>query len=222
VCTDGPFLLGPAGSAFFYNGQAVCYSRHGFNSFVTAQLHAVYRALLITRRQPRRHCLVCADSLGALRCVSGYSPDHTIVAEILTQAPELRTSVQSVVFCWVPGHCGLPGNEAADVVAKAAAVHGPLVSDRAHGGTYGCSCLRRAILSQWQDQWNKLCSETICAGVAILRHSRREKRSGSHAPPARSRAPDTWTLARQAGARLYTLRCPAYCGTYPAGLPTSR
>jgi hypothetical protein len=80
-----------------------------------------------------------------LQCLSSHSPGHHTVAEILLQESNLRTSGQSVVFCWVNGHCGLCGNEAANAVA----MHGPLVSDRAPGN-HVCACLRRAVSSSWQ------------------------------------------------------------------------
>jgi hypothetical protein len=88
-----------------------------------------------------------------LQCLSGYSPDHPIVVEILIQVSHLHKSGRSVVFYCVPGHTGLPGNEAADVAAKVAALHRMLVSDRAL-----CSdvytFLHCTILSSWQDKWD--------------------------------------------------------------------
>jgi hypothetical protein len=54
-----------------------------------------------------------------------------------------------VVCCSVPGHCGLPGNEA----ANAAVMHGPRVTDRALG-TERFTCPRHSILSSWQAEWH--------------------------------------------------------------------
>jgi ribonuclease HI len=76
---------------------------------------------------------VCSDSLSALHSVNGYSPDNPIVIEILTQVSHLHKSGKSVVFYWVPGHTGLPGNEATDAAAKEATMHKTLISDRAVG-----------------------------------------------------------------------------------------
>jgi len=77
------------------------------------------------------------------------------VNEILIQVSHLQKAEQSVVFCWVPGHTGLPGNEAADAAAKAAALHGTLTSDRALGSDVR-TFLHRIVLSLWQDEWYTL------------------------------------------------------------------
>jgi hypothetical protein len=145
----GSFLQGSTGSAFVYNGQEFSYCLHGFNSVYTAEMYALYRDFLFIRHQSGSHYFVCTDTLRAFQCLSGYSPDHCIVVYVLLQVSDLRTSGQSVVCCWVPGHCFLPGNEADD----AAALHRPLVSDLALGIDV-CSCLRRAILSSWQAEWD--------------------------------------------------------------------
>jgi hypothetical protein len=67
-------------------------------------------------------------------------PDLPIVAEIVLQVSDLRK----------PGHCGLPGHDAADAAAKAVAMHGRLVSNKTLGTDF-CTCLRRTILSTWLD-----------------------------------------------------------------------
>jgi hypothetical protein len=122
---------------------------------------ALYRALVFMRRQPRCHHLVYTDTLTALRCLSGHSPYHPIVAVLLQQVSNLRISaqyvmfcwLQYVMFCWLPGHCDLPVNEPANAAAKVATVRGQLVSDRALG-TGVCTCLLGTILSWWQTEWD--------------------------------------------------------------------
>jgi hypothetical protein len=127
--------------------RSYIYRLHTFNSVFTAELYAMYRALLFVRRQPRQYHLVCTDSLSGLQSLSGYSPDHPIVIELLFQLSHLHRAGKSAVFCWIPGHSGLPGNEA----ATPAALHGPLASDRGLGSDIR-AFLRRAGLSMWQDE----------------------------------------------------------------------
>jgi ribonuclease HI len=132
------------------NGHVFSYRSHKFNSVFTAELYAIFRALLFIRRQPQQCHLICTDSLSAFQGLNWYSTDHPIVTEILIQLSHLHQSGKSVVFCWVPGHTGLPGNEAADAAAKAAAFYGPLVSDR-NLGIDVHTFFHRATLSSWQE-----------------------------------------------------------------------
>jgi ribonuclease HI len=213
VYTHGSFLQGSARSAFVYNGQAFSYRLHSFNSAFTAELYALYRAVLFICRQLGRHHLVRTDSLSALPCLSHYCPDHPTVAEILLQVSNLHTSGQSVMFCWVPGHCGLPGNEAAIAVTIAAAMRGPLVSDRAQS-TDVCSCLRRAILSSWQAQWDsalgnkfRMVKPSVQEWQSSVRALKKDEVTLACLRIGHSRGGRTVVTGR-ACARLYTLCSP--------------
>jgi hypothetical protein len=95
------------------------------------------------------------DSPSALQTVSSYSREHPIVNEILAQLSHLQKAGKSVVFCRVPGHTGLPGNEVADAAAKEAALHVNMTSDRAVGNDVRIF-LHRIVLSLWQDEWYTL------------------------------------------------------------------
>jgi hypothetical protein len=116
----------------YYRGVfPICYML--LIAFFTIRVYALNRNLLFIRHQPRQHNLNCTDSLSSLQSLTNYSPDNPVVNEILIKLSHLQKAWKSLVFCWVPGHTGLPGIEAADAVAKAAALHGTLTSDRALG-----------------------------------------------------------------------------------------
>ena len=66
--------------------------------------------------------LICSDSQSALAALKGDElKDHPILWRMRER---LRSVPGKVTFQWVPGHCGLPGNERADQVAKGVAERG--------------------------------------------------------------------------------------------------
>ncbi|OQE09663.1 hypothetical protein PENFLA_c105G04679 [Penicillium flavigenum] len=77
-----------------------------------------------------------------------------IIHSILRTATNTKTHGIAICLQWVPGHCDEPGNEAADRLAKAAAIPGqthpfhPLLSrERAH--------TRKRIHAQWEREWKE-------------------------------------------------------------------
>jgi hypothetical protein len=64
-----------------------------------------------------------------LQSLNGNTPDHLVVTEILSHVSHLHKAGKQVIFCWTPGHTGLPSNKATD----ANAFHGNITSDQVLG-----------------------------------------------------------------------------------------
>jgi ribonuclease HI len=125
VYTDGLFVQGSTGSAFIYDGQVFSYHLCSFNSIFTVELYAMYQVLVFIWCQSQQ-CHLCTDLLSVLQSLTGYTPNHVIIIEIVIQVSHLHKAGKSVVFCWIPDHTGLSGNKTTDAPAKAATLNRPL------------------------------------------------------------------------------------------------
>ncbi|GBN42417.1 hypothetical protein AVEN_23131-1, partial [Araneus ventricosus] len=97
------------------------YRLHASCSVLTAELVAIYRALQkIAASQQRLFCIY-TDSMSALEVLCHADKRmHPVAEDILCYMRELLAQGFKILFCWVPSHVGIVGNEQADSAAKAA------------------------------------------------------------------------------------------------------
>ena len=101
---------------------------HDTASIFTAELYAIKIALFSIKHSQAITCAVYTDSRSALQAIQGQSRCN-LVQEILELLVMLSKKEIKIIFCWLPGHCNIPGNEKADKEAKAA-VDLPIVSSQ--------------------------------------------------------------------------------------------
>ncbi|GFT11943.1 RNase H domain-containing protein [Trichonephila clavipes] len=96
-------------------------------SIFTAEAVAIYRALQsIDSTMPRKYCIY-TDSMSVLKALENYHDRcHPVVCTILDITSRLYSKGFDIVFCWLPSHVGIIGNEQADNAAKSATTHLPL------------------------------------------------------------------------------------------------
>jgi ribonuclease HI len=103
-----------------------------------------------------RSATILSDSKSALQAVQnpGNKSGQQIIHAILQAAKHTKTHGTSIRLQWIPGHCEIPGNDIADLLAKNAAVPGKahplcflLSRERAH--------IRQEINAQWKKEWNE-------------------------------------------------------------------
>ncbi|GFU19453.1 RNase H domain-containing protein [Trichonephila clavipes] len=130
---------------------------HGYRldtscSIFTAEAVAIYRALqLIDSSMPRKYCLY-TDSMSVLEALENYHDRcHPVVCTILDITSRLYSKGFDIVFCWLPSHVGIIGNEQADSAAKSATTHLPLAVP--------LSDMKRVIMHHifkiWQESWSQ-------------------------------------------------------------------
>lgn len=92
---------------------------HETASIFTAELYAIKIALISIKTSYDISCAIYSDSRSAIQAIQGQSRCK-IVQEILELVVILQRREIKVIFCWIPGHCNITGNERADKEAKAA------------------------------------------------------------------------------------------------------
>ena len=97
--------------------------------------------------------VACLDSKAALMLLAGGAAAQTspLGVRLWSRLRQLEASAPAVHLQWVPAHCGLPGNERADVLAKEAA---DLPQDAAPVDVRTLTlAVARTARKRWQDGW---------------------------------------------------------------------
>ncbi|GFX96336.1 RNase H domain-containing protein [Trichonephila clavipes] len=128
---------------------------HGYRletscSVFTAEAVAIYRALQsIVSNMPRKYCIYTAacSVLKRLKTITIAAIQWFVTYSTLRVD---STKGFDIVFCWLPSHVGIIGNEQADSAAKSA-IHLPLAVP--------LSDMKRVIMHHifkiWQESWSQ-------------------------------------------------------------------
>ena len=90
------------------------------SSIFSAEAMAVLKALQYIRFSKLERFIIFTDSLSLLQSIENECVANPIVTSIFKELALIQMKGKNVVFCWIPSHCGIHGNEQADRAAKAA------------------------------------------------------------------------------------------------------
>ena len=94
-------------------------------SIYTAEAVAILKALEYASNRNGKH-IICTDSLSTLKSVLNISNNNNIPSLIRTKLIQFPNKLK---LMWVPGHVGIQGNDAADVLAKSVATRPTHISN---------------------------------------------------------------------------------------------
>ena len=160
---SGFFRVGAAAVAY-HHGNEITNSKIGLGGHAEvfdAEMAAIAKAAtlatnLIEELPNINQILIFSDSAAAIRAIVDPKPSsaqfftlnfHNQIRPILETHPDL-----SITIAWCPSHCGIPGNERADSLAKEATSLGcqiPFSTTRSNAKRRAKS----AIIKLWQKDW---------------------------------------------------------------------
>ena len=154
---------------------------HGRASIFTAEARALTHALDWIKVSGHRKFIIFSDSKSCLQAILQHQPTNSIIREIQQNHTDLKKVRKEVIFCWLPSHIGITGNEKADQAAKWALAQEPDVSAIPHTDLLPLS--REHIRSQWQNDWNKKKDNHLYSVQPTLeQRSDKRKRAGLTRP----------------------------------------
>ncbi|GBN61685.1 hypothetical protein AVEN_217221-1 [Araneus ventricosus] len=126
IFTDGSKSDGHVGCGVVFQSDTLSYRLHNCCSVFTAELVAIFCALQEISPSSQRNFIIYTDSMSSLETLSRYDTQmHPVGLEILSILQFLRNKSFNIIFCWIPSHVGISGNETADAIAKFASAFLP-------------------------------------------------------------------------------------------------
>ena len=121
IFTDGSKAENRVGAAAVVKHKFFVRRLPDGSSVYSAELTALELALNYILESHHSKFVIFSDSLSSLKALKGYSFANPILQIVIQKYLRATTDFhKDIVFCWVPSHVGIYGNELADFTAKAA------------------------------------------------------------------------------------------------------
>jgi ribonuclease HI len=148
-CTEGSRMPSGTGSGIFgvRPNRNLGFYLGKFGTVFQTEIYAILQCAYenIRRAYSNKPVLIFSDSQVALRALDGPKVTSILITECLKALSGLAGR-NEVILAWVPGHCGIPGNEETDRLARQTSglpLHGP---ERALGIP---RCSVREVIRAW-------------------------------------------------------------------------
>ena len=168
VYTDGSKSPDGVGSAAVFNDKILKRKLPSLCSSFTAEVYATLLAVkeIYYSSSQGQHYIIYCDSSSVLSSFKQVWPTHPLVQEVQDWLVLLHSRKRAKVsFCWVPGHVGIVGNEAADKASRSAAAGLQQTSAVSipHGDFK--EIIHSHMLNSWQQRWGSLQDNIKLRGI---------------------------------------------------------
>ncbi|XP_064469745.1 uncharacterized protein LOC135384473 [Ornithodoros turicata] len=120
IYTDGSTKEGRSASGVVAGNTRKGYRLSHGTSSTASELHGILKAVRYIKTCTPADWLMCTDSKPSLQSIIRGDTENFLLYRILTATDDATQAGHSVTFQWIPSHCGIPGNEEADILAKGA------------------------------------------------------------------------------------------------------
>ena len=117
IFTDGSKDGEKVASAAVLDGELYQFRLPNNSSIFSAELKAVDLALNHIEQDAYWRYIIYTDSLSVRQALEGEKTDNPLIVSLLEKLSRLCERAD-IVFCWLPSHIGIRGNEEADKAAK--------------------------------------------------------------------------------------------------------
>ncbi|KAG5870009.1 hypothetical protein JTB14_001438 [Gonioctena quinquepunctata] len=153
IYTDGSKTRDGVGAAMVTEEKEYSWSLNPYCTIFTAELYAIWQALLFFCFSHSRSCVICSDSLSAIRSIENKFTKSLYSLRILELVTHLSSKGEKCTLLWIPSHSNILGNEKADIAAQQATL-----SPEDEGIPIPSLDLRIAIKEiinkAWQERWS--------------------------------------------------------------------
>lgn len=148
--TDGSKMGDLTGSGIYGPGTNISISMGKWPTVFQAEVYAIYACALLCLKRKYRHAKIgiFSDSQAALLALKAAKIESKLVWECINTLRELSRKNKVTLF-WVPGHCGILGNEFADELARKGS-SATFIGPEPFLGTSKCAV--RYELKKWEDK----------------------------------------------------------------------
>ncbi|XP_055928076.1 ribonuclease H1-like [Argiope bruennichi] len=165
VYTDGSKSDEHVGCGVVIGSDIDSYRLESCCSVFTAELTAILCALQKISLSTRSKFCIYSDSMSSLQTLSNFHCQiHPVVHEIFILLRTIQNQGFSILFCWVPSHVGIFGNELADKAARDASLF--LLRPLAF-----CDIKRsfaNFIYKSWQETWDQKVNNKLHAVKPVI------------------------------------------------------